>query len=461
MIHSDQHRFDTLGVNGHSLVRTPNLDRLAADGVNFTQAFCPTPICSPERASLITGCWPTRHGCMSIPGTEIYQPAHADLPLLPSLLHAAGYFVAHIAKFHNETAANPDKNGADVYIPESAYDQWRKARGVPPCPMPVYRGNDLLRWFGAVDKAATAATSRLAWGAGEVEKLLDHCAGQKRPFFIRWDPSEPHPPCQPPPEFAALYPPKSVPPWPSFADTLEGKPFIQGQQRRTWGIDGWRWNGWAPVVARYLAVVSLLDAQVGRLLDALRRLNLEQDTLVVYTTDHGDLCGGHGMIDKHFVLYDDVVRVPLIMRLPGVVPAGRTCEAFVTNAIDLATTFCRAAGIRQPATFGGRDLLPYAAGIEANPRTDIFAMWQGSQFGLYSQRMVRDRRWKYVWNAVAEDELYDLASDPGELTNLAMKPKCRDELQRLRGRLVKWMEEIEDPLLNGWTSRQIEQGLKP
>jgi arylsulfatase A-like enzyme len=135
------------------------------------------------------------------------------------------------------------------------------------------------------------------------------------------------------------------------------------------------------------------------------------------------------------------------------------CDAFVSHAIDLATTFGEAAGAFVPETFQGTSLLPLLAGKESNGRQDILSMYHGNQFGLYSARMVRDRRYKYVWNASAEDELYDLALDPGELHNLSADGAYHEELERLRHRLVTWMEEIDDPLLNEWTRRQLLQGL--
>jgi arylsulfatase A-like enzyme len=257
-----------------------------------------------------------------------------------------------------------------------------------------------------------------------------------------------------------MYPPEEIPPWPSFPDPLLGKPYMQAQQRRTWQVEGWTWDRWAVLVSRYLGTISLLDAQVGRILEALERLGLAEGTMVVYTTDHGGLCGGHGMIDKHYVMYEDVVHVPLIVRWPGHVLPGHTCPAFVSHGIDLAATFCRVAGAPVPETFRGQSLLSLLTDEAEGGRQDIFGAYYGNQFGLYSQRMVRDRRWKYVWNATAEDELYDLRLDPGEVRNLAVDPAYRTELARLRGRLVAWMEHTGDALLNGWTRTQLLEGLK-
>jgi arylsulfatase A-like enzyme len=289
--------------------------------------------------------------------------------------------------------------------------------------------------------------------------MMSACAESGQHFFIRWDPSEPHLANIVPEPFASLYPPQDIPPWPSFPDPLIGKPYAHAQQLRNWQVDDWTWDDWAPIVGRYLGEVSLLDAQVGRLLDGLERLGLAEDTLVVYTSDHGDMCGSHGMVDKHNVMYDDVVRVPLVARWPGQIEPGTSCEAFVSSALDLASTFCEVAGARAPDTFVGLSLLPLFQGAGDNGREDILAMYHGNQFGLYSERMVRDRRWKYVWNPTALDELYDLENDPAELTNLATSRDHAGELSRLRHRLIEWLDEIGDPLLNGWTRTVLEKGL--
>jgi arylsulfatase A-like enzyme len=453
LIHSDQHRFDCVGVNGHPLIKTPNMDRLAAEGMNFTHAFCPIPLCVPVRVSLLNGQWPAEHLAIANWDTEAPRPPVEGLPTYSECLRQAGYFLGYVGKWHVHQHKGAPEFGFHEYVPEGQYWKWRAAKGLPPIP----RTN---RWFGEVDPHIRPEESKLAWGADHTIRILEACKEKKVPFFIRWDPSEPHLPNIVPEPYCSMYPPAEVPPWPSFPDPLIGKPYIQAQQRRTWKLDGWTWKDWAPVVSRYLGEVSLIDAQVGRILDALERLALSENTLVIYTTDHGDMCGGHGMIDKHFIMYDDVTRVPLIMRWPGHIAPGSRCDAFVAHAVDLATTFCEAAGVPVPNTFRGRSLLPLMAGNQDNGRQDIFSTYHGNQFGLFSQRMVRDRRWKYVWNATAEDELYDLQSDPGELHNLATDPQCKAELARLRHRLVAWMEETHDKLLNQWTRMQLLEGLK-
>lgn len=298
----------------------------------------------------------------------------------------------------------------------------------------------------------TPEQTSLAWGADQTITLLNKAAGEGRPFFLRWDPGEPHLPNILPEPYASLYPPTSIEPWPSYPDPLHGKPYIQRKQLHTWGIDQWTWQDWSPIVGRYLGEVTLLDHQLGRILNELDRLGLAHNTLVIYTTDHGDLCGGHGLIDKHFVMYEDVVHVPLLVRWPANLPANTRCDAFVSSAIDLAYTICGAAGIAPPTGFAGVNLFSQLA---EPSRADIFSAYYGNQLGLFSQRMVRDRRWKYVWNATAEDELYNLERDPGEIVNMAEHPHHRQVLQQLRLRLLAWMEQTKDRALNYWTRGQL------
>lgn len=453
LIHVDQHRHDCIAANGHPCAVTPHLDRLAAEGVNFRAACCPAPICTPARTSLLTGVYATQHGCLANRGTEAYRPMDPQLPTFSQVLKDGGYWLGYVGKWEVGTPAPPEHFGFDVYVPDKDYLAWRRDQGLPP--LPVANG-----WFGEVDPGITPAQTALAWGAGHVIRLLQEAAGQDQPFFLRWDPREPHLPNVLPEPYASLVDPASIPPWPSFPDPLEGKPFIQRQQVRTWGLEGWTWEQWQPVVARYLGEVALIDHQVGRILQALDDLGLAENTLVVYSSDHGDLCGAHGMIDKHYVMYDDVVRVPLLLRWPGRLPAGLVVDTQVTAALDLAVTFCSAAGLPVPPTFVGRNLREVAASGGDTAPGAVFATYHGNQFGLYSQRMLRTPRWKYIWNATAEDELYDLAADPGEITNLAADAAYASMLAELRRALAAWMAATKDPLLNQWTKRQLLDGRK-
>ncbi|MEZ4868386.1 MAG: sulfatase-like hydrolase/transferase [Caldilineaceae bacterium] len=459
LIHADQHRADCLGVNGHPLLKTPHLDQLATEGVNFTHAYTPIPLCTPARTSLLTGQWPMQHGVITNYDAEAGRSLPLETPTVSQRLHEAGYFLGYVGKWGVDPRHTPLDFGFHVYHPESNYTKHRAAQGLPPQPA-------TNRWFGECDPYITPQQSQLAWGADRTIELIHQATAQPEPFFLRWDPSAPHLPNVPPEPYATMYPPAEIPPWPNFADPLTNKPYIQRQQRRTWGIDDWTWQEWAPVVGRYLGEISLLDQQIGRVLAALTAAGLAENTLVIYSADHGDLCGGHGMIDKHYVMYEELVRVPLLMRWPNAIAAGSTQHNFVSSALDLAATLCDAAGVTPigsaaPSALQGQSLLSLAQrNTSTGARPDIYTTYHGNQFGLYSQRMVRDPHWKYIWNATAEDELYDLDRDPGELVNCIDDEACSQIRHRLRQRLVIWMEATNDRLLNSWIREQLLEGRK-
>jgi arylsulfatase A-like enzyme len=256
-----------------------------------------------------------------------------------------------------------------------------------------------------------------------------------------------------------MYNPEEIKPWGSFEEQFIGKPYIQRQQIHTWGVQDWRWADWAPIVARYYGEISLLDHEIGRVVEHLEKLGLLENTIIIYTSDHGDLCGSHRMMDKHYVMYDDVVRVPLIAYWSGKIKPGIRQE-FVSHAIDLASTICELAGCDIPDSFQGQSLVPLLLGKSYRAREDIYCAYHGAQFGLYSQRMVRDRKWKYVWNLTAEDELYDVETDPWELDNKAGQVEFQDILQSERRRMVAWLEKTKDPLYHTWTDFQLTHSRK-
>lgn len=436
-IYSDQHRFDCLGTNGHPQIQTPNLDQLAAEGTSFSHAFTPIPMCVPARCSMMSGQWPSRHGVVFNFDGETFKALDPTLPNIGKIMQQAGYRTEHIGRWHVDPRRPATEYGFDSFLSDWNYHAWREEQGLPPLPeMPAC-------WAGEVD-GVEPEQSRLAWAADRVIEKIDELAASDQPFFLRWHTVEPHLPCFPTKPFADLYNPEDLEPWPGFADTFEGKPSIQKEMHKKWGVDGWTWDDWAPVVARYLAIITEFDHHIGRVLDALKEAGLDENTLVIYSADHGDMCGSHGMVDKHFVMYDDVTHVPLIIRGPGF-EAGTVRDDFVSNAIDLPATFCAVADTEKPESFSGVSL------FEPTGREDIFSTYSGNQFGAYTQRMVRDRRWKYVWNATACDELYDLATDPAELINRAADPAYASDLQRMRERLLHWLDEVDDPMNNEFT----------
>ncbi|MDP6037217.1 MAG: sulfatase-like hydrolase/transferase, partial [Candidatus Latescibacteria bacterium] len=259
LIHTDQHRFDCMGVNGHPILQTPHLDRLANEGVNFTHAFSPIAVCIPARNCLLYGQWSTEHLAIANWGTEAPRPARGESATVSQTLHDAGYHLSHIGKWHIHPSCGPLDYGYHIDVPESDYASWRRDSGFEPKP-------NTNGWHGEVDPHIPAEASRLAWAA---DRVIEQIEAAESPFFIHWESNEPHLPNVVPEPFGSMYSPDEIVPWAGFDDPLLGKPYMQAQQRRTWGLDGWPWEAWAPIVARYLGEISLLDAQIGRILDVL------------------------------------------------------------------------------------------------------------------------------------------------------------------------------------------------
>jgi arylsulfatase A-like enzyme len=194
----------------------------------------------------------------------------------------------------------------------------------------------------------------------------------------------------------------------------------------------------------------------------LDEAGLRENTIVVYTADHGDMCGGHRMLDKHYVLYDDVVKVPLIVRWPGVIDGNTICDQFVYNMLDLPPTLLEAANLQVPAFMQGQSLLPLFRNEISEPwREYVMSTFNGQQFGLYIQRMLRTKHWKYIWNPTDVDELYDLTHDPEELHNRIHDRTLADLIKDFRKNLYEELKRVGDRSVDGqWLRRQLIVGEK-
>lgn len=454
-IFSDQHRHDCAGYAGHPVVRTPNLDRLAAEGMAFTHAGCAAPVCSPSRQSLLTGQWPVTHGglcnynlseCRSTP------PVSTDF--FTRHLKVAGYWLGLTGSWHVSGDYGPRDAGYDEELDAQAFRRPGASTSapspglsMPPAP-PRVTGED-------VEDCPSALRTRAA-----IDFIRRH-SRDPQPFFVSLHLAEPHPPYDLPEEYARMYDPARIPPWWNWQDDLAGKPRQQRQMRRVWDLEGLGWGYWAKQVAGYFGSISLVDRHVGQVLGVLDELGLSERTMVVYTTDHGDLTGAHGLFDKHCCMYDELVRVPLLVRWPGVVAPGSRYGRFASNSLDLAATFVELVEGKAPVSYQGLSLLAVLRGQDdGSPyRDQLLCAYHGGQFGLYSQRMLRDQRWKYVWNVTDQDELYDLQADPGELVNLADDPAHGEHLAQMRRRLYGSFAALGDPLLGTrWVKHMLLDG---
>jgi arylsulfatase A-like enzyme len=448
-INSDQHRFDCVGVNGNSYVKTPNLDRLATKGMNFRNAFTPIPLCCPARQTLLCGVRPEIHGGLwnyNGGGHKIGGLA-PDNTQWPSILKKHGYQTAYLGKWHVHPEFDPTAFGYDYYLP---YALSRRPANWDWSQMKSIRGLDMID-EGPLE---TAGTHRLVQAC--IEKIREF-ERKDMPWHIRLDHDEPHLPNFPVKMFHDMYPSETVPKWPAFDDKFTDKPYIQRQQAHSWDIQDWTWLEFSRFAADYYAIISQLDDALGRVFDYLEESGAINNTIVIYTTDHGDMTGNHRMLDKHYNMYDDIVHVPMIIRWDGVIAPGATCDDLLCHYLDLAPTMLDIINADIPDTYQGESLLPLLKGGSRQPRRDyVLSSYNGQQFGLYTQRMIRTPDLKLVWNLTDIDELYDMKNDPAELVNQVHNPEYAERLRALRLKLYDALKEACDPLVDTvWMREQL------
>ena len=454
IIRTDQHRYDCVGHADRYPVQTPHLDKLASEGMWFEHAFTPIAICCPSRQAFLTGKRPESFGALwnydlGLPTGHIAHDAWA----YPREMQKHGYRTAHIGKWHIHPSAGPKSFGYDSELPMSTYTKYRKE-----C-WPNHQTDGGI--FGGVDPVPLEE-SRTHWLAARAAEKISELTQGDQPWHLHVDFPEPHLPSHPSQEYMHRFPPESIPQWGGFADTFRDKPYMQRQHQAIWGVQGWTWEDWAPIVARYYAVVAQIDDAIGTILRQLEQSGAADDTVVIYTTDHGDMGGSHGMVDKHYCMYDDILRVPLIVRWPGRVAAGSRCSDFVKNALDLPPTLLQIAGSRVPPGLHGHSMASLLDGTTPPDwPQEAVSTYNGQQFGLYTCRSIRTVDWKYVWNTSDVDELYDIQNDPHELTNRIHDPSAAEIVAELRIRLYHRLHEFGDRLVaNEWMKQSLVEGRK-
>lgn len=461
----DQVRRDAIGCYGSTICRTPNIDALAADGLRFDAAYTSISLCSPARASMFSGLLSHRHGMLYNTTGALY--GRTDLApgvkLLSSHLLAGGYSCGYAGKWHIDRKGPRGHGfvgtecpgfGLPGYVRE--YDEWLQDHGIAgqrsvrvrdyatpeeviDCTMPTPYGFD-----GVIDLPTELTPAGFV--AARTIDLIEQ--SQDQPFFITASFWGPHHPALPTEEFEGLYPAESVPPWPNFDDKLDGKPNIQKRYARTLNrnFTGKPWSVWARTVARHYAFLSMIDTQVGRILRRLEELGLDRNTTVIFSSDHGDTLGCHGgQFDKGPYMYEETYAVPLLIRFPGGEQAGQATSAPVSN-LDLFSTVLDLAGVDLPPDVDAVSLAPFRYDRNITPREHVLAHFNGFDTrGMYLQRMLHTGRCKYVFNPGDFDELYNLESDPHELSNLIDAPAAADLRQDLRERLATELERTRDP----------------
>ncbi|CAL9657119.1 Ulvan-active sulfatase [Streptomyces sp. enrichment culture] len=451
---TDQHRVDTLGCYGNPHVATPNLDRLAATGTRFDRFYTPTAICTPARASLLTGQAPFRHRLLANYERNVgyLEDLREDAFTFPAALAARDYQLGLIGKWHGGTHRNaasygfdgPDLPGWHNPVDHPDYLAYLAERGLPP-----YRITDPVRGTTPNGNPGNLLAARLQqpveatfehYLATRAIEQLDKYAADGRPFYLATHFFGPHLPYLLPDAYYDMYDPELVELPPSIAETFEGKPPVQRNYSAHWTFDTMPIEVTRKLIAVYWGYVTLIDEQIGRILTRLDELGLTDDTSVFFTADHGEFTGAHRLHDKGPAMYEDIYRIPGIIRVPGQQPQVR--DEFV-SLTDCTATILELAGADPSPATDSRSLLPLVRGEHPDWPAELLAEFHGHHFP-YPQRMLREERYKLVVNPESVNELYDLTADPHELSNRYEHPELAGVRRRMMRRLYDLLRDRGD-----------------
>jgi arylsulfatase A-like enzyme len=463
---SDQQRWDSLGCYGQTAIKTPNLDNLAAAGVLFENCYANNPICTPARASMLTGKHILGHGV-----TKLYDVLPDDEILFTKHLQDAGYKTALIGKLHvssgvrEQTYRHPN-DGFDIYdycieasvgmdSPFNGYVKWLEERN----PEFLQKLREKRRGLKNIPEEYHFTH----WATEKTIEFINQ-ADSNQPFFCFMSVFDPHNPYDDYPiEYADQVNQESLH---NIIPAAEGDDSIYAlQQERQLSYLGpansFSQDDIMEMRLGYYASLALLDKEVGRVLDALEQKGIVEDTLVIFVSDHGDSLGDHGLFVKGVHLYDEAIRVPFMMRWPGHIPAGRRLSGLV-QLHDLAATLLSAADIGPPDTMpDSANLLPLCNGEVEQVHPYAFCLYRNT--GINDQKdyfnpplnstMIRNDQYKLIfYHAVPEAgieaaiQLFKILDDPDEQNNLVHHPAYADIKAHLLVHLADWLHHQSQPL---------------
>ncbi|MBO9608460.1 MAG: sulfatase-like hydrolase/transferase [Paenibacillaceae bacterium] len=448
ILYTDQQRYDSLGCNGNPQAITPHLDRLASEGVRFENVFVQNPVCMPSRMSFLTGRY-----CSSLGVGFNGIPLPADAVPLHRLLKPYGYHAGLIGKLHfwphalrDHRNPYPVDHGFDTFIPtdesgcyDDAYLKWVEAKEpamvdrvrTSPPPAALLAGRKSLSPHErAMHKPylfdADESLSHASFVAAETCRYLEARARSGEPFVAIAGFLAPHPPLNPPKRFVEMYDPTQLP-LPRVGPDETAAPELAGVTPQMW----------KEIAAYYLACVSHVDDCVGTIAAKLRELGLEDDTIVVFTSDHGEYLGDHGRTNKSMPGHDCIARVPFILRYPALLAGGRASSELI-EAVDVAPTLLDLCAVQTPSFMQGRSFAPLLAGRPYTPRDDTFI--EAFVPGGLRQATVRTKEHKYYCNSAGRELMYDLRRDPHELRDVAADSEYAGVLSAMRKRLIVRMQ---------------------
>ena len=418
-VFADQWRVQSMGYAGNPDVKTPNLDKLASEGVNFMNAISTNPVCTPYRAILLTGQYPLKTG-MFMNDVSLYPESKS----FAKLFKQEGYNTAYIGKWHL------DGNGRSAFIPKErrqGFDYWKVLECSHEYNNSQYWGNDdkLHKWEGYDAEAQTK----------DAIAYIEEQAKSEKPFclMLSWGP--PHAPYKTAPkEFQDLYKNVDIQLRPNVPDELKEKT--------------------KDLLRGYYAHCSALDSYIKQLQDAIKLSNIEDNTIFVFTSDHGDMINSHGQMKKQRI-YEESARVPFIIKYPALLGKEGRHSDFLLNTLDILPTMLGLSGLDIPADLDGEDITDVIFGKEEDDRKAAivsciqpFGQWKRAAGGKEFRGIIT-KRYTYAKNLSGEWLFFDNVEDPYQLNNLAGNPDFESIAKNLDELLIKELNRLDDEFLPG------------
>lgn len=490
LITSDQQHWNTIGAF-NSEIKTPNLDRLVREGTTFQRAYCCNPTCTPTRSSILTGMYPSQHGAWTL-GTKLPENSHT----FGDDFMKAGYRTALVGKAHFQPLATTDEFPSIEAYPilqdldywktfNDDHDNWYGFDHVELARNHVHEahvGQHYVLWLeekgchnwrdyfvpptGTKDvsiKHTWAIPEEFhydKWIAERTNILLDQFKENDEPFFLWSSFFDPHPEYLVPEPWDKMYDPDALtipeitegehannPP--HFLMTQEENPDFSSYKESGFGLHGMHSHlrdkeELKRSIATYYGMISLMDKYIGKILDKLDELGLTEDTLVLFTTDHGHYYGHHGLVAKGPFMYEDSIKIPFIIRQPGTIPANRTTDA-LHSIVDLAPTFLNLSGLPIPRIMTGIDQSAVWFGEKNTVRDHIICEHHHDPTTVHLKTYVDERYKITVYYNHSYGELYDLEKDPAEIHNLWSDENYKDLKMELLLKYI-WAELGKEPM---------------
>lgn len=452
LIMTDTQRRDMLGCYGNSDMKTPNINRLASEGIRFTNAYTCQPVCGPARSAIFTGLYPHSSGSW---GNSM--PLGDNIKTVGQRLRDNRFHAAYIGKWHLD--------GGDYFGLGKCPDGWD--------PEYWYDMRNFLEEMNEEDRILSRKSEIMEKRKISEEFTYAHKCSDKaigflgnnidEDFFLAVSYDEPHHPFVCPEPYSSMYKDYEFPKSPNVWDRLDNKP----EHHKAWAGDSIYEDKDNLIVKNryYFGCNSYVDYEIGRILEALDKYT--PDALVIYTADHGDMLKSHCIDNKGAAMYEEITGIPFIVRYPGIVPKGEVCGQVISH-IDITPTVMDAAGLERPKLLEGESILSIFRNPGEEKTRNAFIEFGRYEIdhdgfgGLQLIRAIRSGDYKLCVNLLSSDELYDLKKDPYEMNNLISDPEYKTVRNKLHDTLLKWMNDTRDPFRGYyWERRPWRSDAKP